>query len=567
MNRRSIILLILIVCSGFLLRVWKVEEIPPGVNRDEASLGYTAYSILKTGRDEYGVLFPLSIKSFGDWKLPLYVYLDIIPVKLFSLTEFSVRLPSVFFGTLTILVFYFLILELMGRHTHKKTIALAGAFSLSVSPWHIHFSRVASEANIAVFLVSFGFYLFIKGIKNNFLLAVSAVVLALSLYTYHGNHIFTPLFFIILVCKLIHLRKDKKTIGVFILPFIILATLIFAQTVFSADKTKISGLLTTSDTYLVYDKVNLSRLEHDDVTLISTKAFHNKIGLFLENFIYGYVKGFSPEFLFIKGGGNLQHNIPDFGNLYILESVFIILGVYFLFARSYPWRWLILLWVLIAPLPAAITRDAPHSARMLAILPLPYLLSAIGFVEIISGVKPKRILKVFTMLLVILFSINISVYLDRYFVHFSLKSEFAWGGGYKKLVQEVGAISNQYNEILMDRPDYSPYIYFLFYNQTDPQTFQRQVVRYPEDNEGFQHVKAFQNITFKKIDWVHDVALPDSSNEKKLLVSWAESTSVGLNLGDRREIRLIKKIHLKNGSPQFYLIELNNLIRGNSNNE
>lgn len=561
---RRLLLLILVIILGFTLRLWRVESIPPGVNRDEASIGYTAYSILKTGRDEYGIPYPLSVKSFGDWKLPLYIYLDTIPVKFFSLNEFSVRLPSVFFGTLTIIIFYFLILELIQRGNYRQITALTGAFFLAVSPWHIHFSRVASEANIAVFLVTFSLYLFIKGMKNTLFLILSSVILSLSLYTYHGNHIFSTLLFFILVCTTIYLKRDKKSTVFFILPFSIFAMVIFGQTVFSADSTKIAGLLPTNDTYLVYDKVNLSRLEHIDLNSITSKLFHNKISLFLESFIRGYINSYSSEFLFLSGGGNLQHNIPNFGNLYIAESVFIVMGIYYLFARSYQWRWLLFLWLLIAPIPAAITRDAPHSARMLALLPLPHLFSAIGFLEAINLIRHKRILKVFILLIIILFGINVSVYLDRYFVHFPIKREFAWGGGYKELVSTVNQLESKYKEIVMDRPDYSPYIYFLFYNQTDPQTFQREVVRYPEDDEGFQHVKAYKNITFKKIDWVYDLTLPNGPNERKLLISWAESTPVGLSLGDRLENRLVKKIYLKNGSPQFYLIERNRLINGNS---
>ncbi|MDP2918230.1 MAG: glycosyl transferase, partial [bacterium] len=56
------------LAGSLFIRFWRFGEIPPGLNRDEASIGYTAYSLLKSGADEYGRPWPLSIQSFGDWK-------------------------------------------------------------------------------------------------------------------------------------------------------------------------------------------------------------------------------------------------------------------------------------------------------------------------------------------------------------------------------------------------------------------------------------------------------------------------------------------------------------------
>ena len=64
---------ILIVIAGFL-RIYKIATVPPGLNQDETAIGYNAYSILVTGRDEWGEKYPLYFKSFGDYKLPIYIY-------------------------------------------------------------------------------------------------------------------------------------------------------------------------------------------------------------------------------------------------------------------------------------------------------------------------------------------------------------------------------------------------------------------------------------------------------------------------------------------------------------
>ncbi len=101
-------LLIIIILLGFLLRTFRLGNRPTGFTWDEAALGYNAYSLLKTARDEYGQLIPVVFKSFGDYKPGLYIYFTVPVVKFLSLNEFSTRLPSAIFGTLLLAVIFVL---------------------------------------------------------------------------------------------------------------------------------------------------------------------------------------------------------------------------------------------------------------------------------------------------------------------------------------------------------------------------------------------------------------------------------------------------------------------------
>lgn len=575
--KRKYFLILLILILGFVLRVWNTNYAPPGLNRDEAAIGYNAYSILNTGNDEYGKFLPLSFKSFGDWKLPLYIYMDVIPIKFFSLTPFSVRLPSILFGTATILFVYFLVKELLRDERKTEAIALLAAFFISISPWSIHFSREAAEANVAVFFVVLGLYLFLKGIKTSGYMALSSIFFGLSMYTYHGNHVFTPLLLVALLVYLLTYHRELKKLFMFLLPVFLLGLIIFAKTLFVADKTKISGLTPLSDISLVYQKVVLPRFDHINPYSKLTLAYHNKITFLIGRFLQGYYLGFSPEFLFIKGGNNWQHNIPDFGNLYMWEAPFLLLGLFYIFRDKLKWRYILLFWLLISPIPAAITKDAPHSARMLVFLPLPYILAAIGFVLLFQDVKKKTFQRLFLLGVGVLLIVNFSFYIDRYFIHFPKLLEAQWGGGYQQLVEDVDNLSPRFRNIVVDNPDDSPYIYFLFYNRTDPKLYQENVVRYQTDAEGFQNVKSFGGITYKKIDWADDLVIPD-----RLLVSRVDSTPPGatrsavlvtnkllshvkeklggstfnLTVGDEVTSKVLRTIRLKNGTPQFYILDI-----------
>src|SRR3989344_5593497 len=105
--------LILIVFLGFVLRFLGLGSNPPGLYWDEVSLGYNAYSILKTGSDEHNRFLPIdTFKAFGDCKPPGYIYATVPSIALFGLNNFAVRLPSALAGTILVLVTYLLVKEL-----------------------------------------------------------------------------------------------------------------------------------------------------------------------------------------------------------------------------------------------------------------------------------------------------------------------------------------------------------------------------------------------------------------------------------------------------------------------
>jgi len=164
--------LFFILFLALLLRLWKLGGIPPHLTPDEASLGYNAYSILKTGRDEYGELLPIIFKSFGDFKPGLYVYLTVPFVAIFGLTESAVRLPSSLAGVAAVWLIYLFVNKLFEKQkkfsifNFQFSIGEIAAFLLAISPWHIHFSRGAWEANVSLTLSLAGIYLFLRSFKS-----------------------------------------------------------------------------------------------------------------------------------------------------------------------------------------------------------------------------------------------------------------------------------------------------------------------------------------------------------------------------------------------------------------
>ena len=219
MIKNNKLFLITVFLIAFFLRFYKIGEYPT-LLWDEAAIGYNAYSIIETGKDEYGQTLPFIFKSFGDYKPGLYIYLAIPFVKFLGLTTTATRLPSVIIGSLLPILIYFLIKEINPK-AHKT--AILSTIITAFNPYSIHFSRGAWETNILTFelvLASFLFFKFINK-KSNKYLFFSAVIFGLSLFTYQAGKMISLFLIIILFLtnlKIINSKNIKKLLLNFILP-------------------------------------------------------------------------------------------------------------------------------------------------------------------------------------------------------------------------------------------------------------------------------------------------------------------------------------------------------------
>src|SRR3989344_2150759 len=112
-KHNSVLLIIVILAT--ILRFYQLGQNPPSLDWDETAHGYNAYSILKTGRDEYAYKLPLYFRSFDDYKPPIYTYLVVPSVAVFGLNDFAVRFPSALLGVLAIIFTYLMVFELFKR--------------------------------------------------------------------------------------------------------------------------------------------------------------------------------------------------------------------------------------------------------------------------------------------------------------------------------------------------------------------------------------------------------------------------------------------------------------------
>jgi len=533
-------LLIAIIIIAAVLRLYRINEIPPGVNRDEAAIGYTAYSLMTTGRDEYGKSLPLSFESFGDWKLPLYIYTTIPFVKVFGLSELSVRLPSALAGTVTVAALYYLSLLLFS----SQTVALTAAAVLAINPWHIHISRVESEAIVAVMLSVLGLIAFLHSLKKRSLpwMFLSSVLFALTYYTYHGNHVTTSL---ILAALAIIYGKDISKVKRWWTPVLLgagMTVAILAVTV-SADRTKIGGISIFGDPFVVHERIELPRTRHDNPSSLIARVAHNRVTYAIKTVTENYMKSYGPEFLFIKGGGNSAHNIGGFGNLYPIEAPLLLLGIFWLLInhRIKNYR-IILWWIILSGIAPAITKDAPHTNRMLMVVPA-FAIAISGGLHLIVQFTHRYTYRLIFLFVVIGYLFSAAVYLDRYYTHFPKEEAANWGLPYKRLASILFSPEYMDKPVIMTEPETSRYIYLLFYSGYDPARYQNESMRLPVSADGFTDVSGFGRFSFRPIDWQADASRKDT-----LLVVDTDE------LPASRAPMTVAEIRLPDGTPKFSVL-------------
>lgn len=497
-NKILVILLTILVLASFL-RLWKLGEVPISPDWDEVSLGYNAYSIMQTGRDEYGTFLPVVLRSYDDYKPALYSYLAISSIKSFGLNTWAVRLPSAIFGILTVLAIFFLVKELFKRND----IALVSSFLLAVSPWHIQFSRVAFESNVGLAFNVFAILFLLKSLNRNIFIFLSVIFAALSLYVYQSEKVFIPLIFlaIILIYRKEFLSKPKK-----ILAGAVILGLVISLPMLSFLVSNKNSLERARGVSIFSEPISASlaqrSLNDNQRNDFLGKLFDNRRVFFAKSIISGYLSHYDLNWLFIRGDLG-RHHAPNMALLYLFELPFVLIGIYKLSQyKDKKIKWVIISWFLIAPIPASITSGVPHAVRTLNFLPTFQIFSALGILSFLTFARNFK--NYVLIILPILFIFNFIYFLDQYFVQQNFYTAKDWQYGYKETIGELSKIQDKYEKIVVSNqpPMDQSYMFFLFYLRYDPLTYQR-VGQYASG--GFRENHKFDKFEFRPINWAQEL--------------------------------------------------------------
>lgn len=500
---------LVVLFFSFFIRVVSLEHIPAGFTWDEAAIGYNGYAVWETRRDEWLHRLPVSFKSFGDYKAPLAIYINgfftyvlsfdflkktEIPVlaqlsatmsQMFNLNVWTVRIPFVLSGMLGILGLLLLTQLLLHvfftvKKESSQKIALVLGVYMSISPWHIHFTRAGFESGMSLtFLIWMEYFLleFLQTLQHSKVgktwkkllwVLLSVLFLAATMYTYHSAKIVAPILYVCTIFLFHHWGRIVAKAS--LIPLIV--GLVFSTVLLRP---------------MVIDTLQGSGGERFSQTSVFTKNSDATMASKLEVIVSNYLHHFSPQFLFFGETTTLRHGDGQWGVLYVLDGVCIVITLFLYFQKKgkliesklqKKFIGFAVFWICIGLIPASIGTEIPHANRALLALPGFLLLSGIGFVEI--GYLFSEKVRIFTCSLrdvvAVLFTISylsLSLgYFTHYFKVYAKESEQDFYYGYVQAMEFAKHYEDGVDKILFTSKYGQPYIYALFVRKTNPIWYQ-----------------------------------------------------------------------------------------------
>ena len=504
-SQKQTLLLGLIILIAIFFRFYRLGMVPPSPSLDEVSIGWNSYSILETGRDEYGTKLPILLRAYDDWRPALYVYLVIPFIKILGLSVTAVRLPSVLLSLITVFATYFLVQELFKNSKNKVNYSLVAAFLLAISPWHIYISRLGHEVNAGLTFSILAIFFFLKGVHRKKLIFFisSAIFFALSFYSYQSQKIFGPL--IILSLGLIYRKQlwqlKKEVIVAGLVGLLLLIPIIKVS--FTPE-----AMIRFQGTSIFVNQPELSQRTAERIARDYQQG--NILGLILDSrrvamglvVLRAYLSHFDLTWLLFNSGAE-NHKVPSLGLFYLWELPLLLIGGYQLATGRFSQKskLLIFSWLFIAPLSASITTDAPHAMRTFNVLPIPQILTAIGMMTIMKRIK----LKPWLIALVIIFLFFSLCYLyHNYFVNFPYEQSDSFQYPLAQAIKYVLPIEDQYQKIVISNQNhgYQSYMFYLFFSQYGPKLYLNQGGTI---SGGYNKTHQFGKYEFRPIEWGREI--------------------------------------------------------------
>lgn len=539
LNISNRLIFIIIFVIALTVRLWKLADYPVSLSMDEAAYGYNAYSILKTGRDEFGEFLPLAFRSAGDYKPPVDTYLMVPFVAVLGLNEISIRLPIALLGSLTVVVFVGILSQMKFG---KSALFLSGLW-LALSPWHIYYSRGGVSSVSSLFFMFLGLYSFLKWInsKRPAYAFLSSLSLSLSVWAYHAERVMVPLLFLLLVISkrkdlVANFSKFKKGIIIFVATLAVFA-IPFIRLTFYSD----AVAQRAASTSIMRESSLINSLHRGKYTNLAEFVFDNDVYLIFRHWAGKYLNYFDLRLWFWKGLQLTPPGYPDLGLLMVIDLPLFIVGIYALLkSKDRDLKSHALFWFFAGPIPASFTMNEQHPLRALVWLPFFGLVIASSFEYLVAKFSFRKVLIFYILLCLVNFIYFADVYLNHFPRHFS---EY-WQYGYKEVAIQACTSLEKYDEIVVSETFGSdgplntglPYLYLLTYCEED------------RDN----YVKTGNHLEKLRFRRAKIEDFEDSKTNRLILASPWDFVGELSGKGN-----IIRRTYFKNGKDAFWYVENN----------
>lgn len=357
-------ILLAILLMAFTIRVADIEKIPYSIFPDEAQNGIDAQEANATG--DYKLFYESNNGREG-----LFINIQALSIKTFGSTTFALKLPSIIFGTLTVLGVFLLGSEIFGTYL----AGLIGAYLTTFAYWAINFSRIGFRAVMVPFILTFAFYFLYRGLRTKKLpdFIFAGLIYGLGLHTYIAFRV-SPLVLIVLFIFLMITRENfLKTFWKHTLVFII------AMVITSAPM-----LL---DFFHFHPEHYASRTS--EISILNPATNQGRLAPLLAKTF-----GLSLAKYNFWGDQNIRHNYPPYPLLNPLTGIAFLIGLIYIFLRFFhlfitrfknkvrderlTTYAFLLAWFLALLIPEFLASEGnPHALRAIGTLPVVMLIATL----------------------------------------------------------------------------------------------------------------------------------------------------------------------------------------------
>ncbi len=525
MNKIAKAIVLVSILIAVFLQLYNRNSVPICLNGDEVAFAYNSISLSSTLRDEHGHLLPLRLQSFDDFKLPLYSYLSIPLLKLFSPDLFSIRILNILLGIAFVPLIYLLAKEFF----EKEKVSLASAILTSSTLWIYILSRHAHEAVLSAFFVLLACYFFLQYQKKSHLvfLLVTNLSLLLSTFSYHTGRIFF-VFFAAYQLYFILRNLNKTELQKKILQGLIIVSILAVPFVvdYSYGASRVQNLL-------FFNRAGFQMRLDEYLGEHPVRVIHNKGTEAVRELTSRYFSQLSTDFLIRDGDKNPRFGFEAMAPISPALYLLTLIGLYFLYADRQKARHQLLLLLLISPLGNALTfQEASITRVYFMIFPI-ILISAYGLVRFLESISNFRVRYVVFVSILMIHGFFLFFAWDVYLNHYYNRAYVtrSWQCGYHELFEDIKSDLDKFDHVYITERYGQPYIFALYYLGINPADYQQKAIISPPDEYGFSQVKSYDKFIFD--------FMPEKLSEKKsLFIGFPdEFNGTGISEVDVRKIK------------------------------
>ncbi|HYD47818.1 MAG TPA: glycosyltransferase family 39 protein, partial [Terriglobales bacterium] len=359
--RHSGSILTAIVVLAAILRIYGIDNLPPGMWIDESINGNEAIDLYSNA--EAGLqIWSNSVGGRGT----LFLYLIGAALDLFGVSYLTLKIAPVAMGILAVPAMYAL-----GRIAFNPTVGLWAAFLIAVSRSHIHYSRMAWEAICVPTFAALGFALLLDGLRGGRWARLSAAgggaVLGAGLYTYAAFRALAAVAALFLTAGLLH-PLARRNSG---------RAMLFAA----------ATAIAVSTPLLLYAYRNPQSYwqRYADVSLTHFMEYYGTPLPWLHQL------GRSLLSINHKGDEIVRHNLPDAPHFDPITGALFLIGLATVAgARASAGPRLLWIWLFTYAAIASLTRDGPHATRLIGLMPVVTLFAAYGLWRLLERLGSIR---------------------------------------------------------------------------------------------------------------------------------------------------------------------------------